>query len=406
MSAGVRDLARGSRRRWSALAAGFLVYFASGGLFNAATVFFKAIDADLQIGRGLLAGAFSVGFLAAGLAAPLWGRLADRRGPRAALVPGALLTGSFCVLLARADTALSLYTAYTALTLAAAGISLVPISVLIARWFENDRGRAMGLAFTGEGFGALLLTPLFGELIARWGWRQAYVVAGAGLICLLAPVVALLASVPEERLGRSAAPRGEREEGLTLRQALGTAPFWLVAAAWFTAMIPLSAVSLHQVAFLTDAGLPMRSASFAAGLVGGMGIAGRALFGWLAERWPIRWIYTACYLLMALGIALLDVVTSWAGPALAGYVVCFGVATGGAFSLAPLQVAHLFGVRALGEVFGVLGLAATVGGALGGAGAGVLYDRLGSYDQVLDLSVTLAVVASAVMACTERRQIS
>jgi len=55
-----------------------------------------------------------------------------------------------------------------------------------------------------------------------------------------------------------------------------------------------------------------------------------------------------------------------------------------------LLAGELFGVRALGEIFGLLGLAATIGGAIGGTGAGVLFDRAGSYDDVFAICVGLS----------------
>jgi MFS family permease len=65
--------------------------------------------------------------------------------------------------------------------------------------------------------------------------------------------------------------------------------------------------------------------------------------------------------------------------------------------LTGLLVADLFGVRALGEVFGLLGLAATVGGAVGGAGAGLLFDLLESYDGVFAIGIALCVIGAVLM---------
>ncbi|RMF22473.1 MAG: MFS transporter [Deltaproteobacteria bacterium] len=428
---------------WWVIAGAFVIYFTSGGLFNTATVFFKAIAGDLGLGRGVLSGAFSLGFLVAGLAAPLWGSLADRRGAKAAFLPAVVLVGVLCVALSRVTSALTLYIGYISLTLASAGISLVPVSVLISRWFDATRGRAMGVAFMGEGFGAMAVVPLAGYLVAHVGWRTSYVIAGVGVVAILLPVVVLLRNAPEDTAaggagedpaasdavepqrpraglpsGRAAtdsvgaspndadpaAPIGARRDGggATRGEAMRTPVFWLVAATWFMAMTPLAGVSLHQVPFLTDHGFSVESASLAAGMVGGTGILGRLVFGLLSERLPIRWIYACCYLFMALGIAALAWTPEMGVVALGTYVTLFGIAVGGAFALAPLQVAHLFGVRALGEVFGLLGLAATLGGAIGGAGAGLLYDRLGSYDLVLAVAVGMSLVATVMMTRVQR----
>lgn len=128
-----------------------------------------------------------------------------------------------------------------------------------------------------------------------------------------------------------------------------------------------------------------------------MSVLGRFGLGFLSERLPIRPIYAACYLIMGAAIAALWITPSVGSTALILYVALFGIAVGGAFALSALLVGDLFGVQALGEIFGFLGLAATIGGAIGGTGAGLLFDAAGSYNAVFALSVALSVLAAALM---------
>jgi sugar phosphate permease len=407
---------------WWVVAGSFLVYFMSGGLFYTATVFLKALTADFGWSRGEVSGAFAVGFLLTGFAAPFWGRLADRRGPRAALLPGAILTGLFAIALSQIASLFALYALYALLTIAAAGISLIPVSVMISNWFVEKRGRAMGIANTGEGLGALLLTPLAALLIARFGWRSAYVVLGAGLLVVLIPVVLSLRGRPQDvgllpdglAAGEGDPPAMPALEGesaaavapaaspiadpdLTLAAALRSSTFWITCIAWFIVLMPVAAVTLHQVPLMTDLGLSIERASLIAALAAGMSIVGRAGFGLLSERYPIRVVFALCYVALGAGVALLWAATQLGPATLWLYVVVFGVAIGGAFALAPLFVAAIFGVRALGEIFGVLAIAATLGGAIGPWLAGVLFDRTGSYEVVLPLAVGATLVAAVMI---------
>jgi MFS family permease len=166
--------------------------------------------------------------------------------------------------------------------------------------------------------------------------------------------------------------------------------FWLVALTWMVTMMSLAAVGLHQVAFLTDVGLSTESASLAAGAVGGASILGRIGFGVLSERFRIRRLYSACYLMCGVGIALLWATPSVGSTSLVLYTACFGIATGGSFALTALLVGDLFGSRALGEIFGLLGLVATIGGAIGVTGAGLLFDQARSYDVVFAVCIALS----------------
>jgi MFS family permease len=143
-------------------------------------------------------------------------------------------------------------------------------------------------------------------------------------------------------------------------------------------------------------------AAIAAGFVGGASILGRIGSGVLSERYSIQRIYCVCYLLMGLGIASLWATASMGPLCLIPYVAFFGIAVGGCFALTALLVGDLFGVRALGEIFGMLGLAGTTGGALGGTGAGLLFDALGSYNGVFALCIGLSLLGAVLILLVRR----
>jgi MFS family permease len=65
--------------------------------------------------------------------------------------------------------------------------------------------------------------------------------------------------------------------------------------------------------------------------------------------------------------------------ALFAYVLVYGLTGGGGLVLAPLMVGECFGVRSVGTIFGVLAIAAVVGGAAGPLLAGLIFDATGSY---------------------------
>lgn len=391
-------------RGWGVLGGAFLIYFVSGGLFGSATVFFHALMEEFGWSRGQLSGAFSLGFVVAGLSAPFWGYVADRRGPRASLIPGAFATGVVCVSLSAISGIHSLYALYALFAFGSGGISLIPVGVLLSNWFVEKRGRAIGIAYTGGGFGMLFLTPAAGVLVSAVGWRDSYVVAGLLALVVVVPIAFWLKDHPlRDVKGKTGTPRpGNKttmpaEGGLSLCGALATPAFWLLALTCVLTQMALAAVYLHQVPLLTDYGLTVELASVAAGVTGGMGILGRVGFGLLAERRSTLELYIACYLMYAAGIALLWATASLGTLSVVLFAVIFGAGAGGSWALGPLLVGELFGVRALGEIFGFLGLAATVGGALGGTGAGFVFDWTGNYDLVLAVCVGLSISGALLM---------
>jgi len=190
---------------------------------------------------------------------------------------------------------------------------------------------------------------------------------------------------------------GQADPGLSLQGALASSAFWILALTWFFTQMAFGAVYLHQVPLLTDQGLSVELAALTAGGVGGMGILGRLGFGLLAERKSTPRLYACCYLMYALGIALLGVSANFDTVPLLLYVVTFGIAVGGSWALSPLIIGEIFGVRSMGQVFGLLGAVATLGGAVGGTGAGAAFDHTGGYGLVLAVAVALSAIGAILM---------
>lgn len=393
---------------WWVVGGAFVFYFVTSGVFNTSTVFFKALTEEFGWSRAELAGVFSVGYLVAGLSAPLWGRLTDRRGPRAALVPATLITSAFCMVLALTPNLVSMYGIYALFTFGAAGISIIPLSVLLASWFVRMRGRAIGIAYTGVGFGQLAITPIAGLLVVSVGWRFGYAVFGAAMLVVMLPVALWTVNRPGDRglLPDGAPPLdagmdpepAAAESGVEIAVAARTSAFWMLGIIWLLSEAAIMAVLIHQVPLMTDRGSSTEWASLVAGLLGGASSAGRLALGFLAERLRIRWLYCGCYGIQALGVLLLWGATSLGDIGLVAYAVVFGFAMGGSASISPLLLAEFYGVRSLGGIFGLLAIGATLGGALGGWGAGLLHDQTGSYDVVLGLCTACVLLGMLLIA--------
>jgi MFS family permease len=386
----------------------FVFYFVSGGVFNTSTVFFKALTEEFGWSRAELSGVFSLGYLVAGMSAPLWGRLTDRRGPRSALIPATLITSVFCVVLALTPNLISMYGIYALFTFGAAGISAIPLTVLLASWFVRMRGRAIGIAYTGVGFGQLAITPLAGLLLVSFGWRFGYAVFGVAMLVLMLPAALWTVNRPEDRgllpdgttpvYGGADPEPAIAESGVDIGVAARTSSFWLLGVIWLLSEAAIMAVLLHQVPLMTDRGSSTEWASIVAGLVGGASIAGRLAVGLLAEHLRIRWLYFACYAVQVAGVVLLWGATALGAFGLIAYAIVFGFGMGGSASSVPLLLAELYGVRSLGGIFGLLAIGATLGGAIGGWGAGLLHDQTGSYDLVLALCTACVLIGMLLIA--------
>ena len=162
--------------------------------------------------------------------------------------------------------------------------------------------------------------------------------------------------------------------------------------AFVAASFVTSALAIHQVALLADAGHPAAFAAGATGILGAMQVPGRLLFAPL-ERWLSRRTTTVVVFgALTAGVAILAVSTSTA--AVWTFVVVYGMGRGMSTLLRATLVADLFGATHYGAIGGVLSACTTAATAAGPLAAGLLFDLSGNYDRLLVGLVVLAAVAA------------
>jgi MFS family permease len=277
----------------------------------------------------------------------------------------------------------------------------IPISTIISQWFRRRRGMAMGLTFVGGGLGSFIMPPVFDYLIDGIGWRGAYVVLGGILWVGTIPLAALIlrrrpqdigllphgeVSEPEvadengaEKERARQKKNFERGEGLSLHEATSKPAFWLIAVAFFFPMMSGIGLLTHFVAIFMDMGLSSRTGSMCLGIAGGLSIAGRLGFGFAADRFSVRKVFTVCFVLEAFAVCMLLAMPLLGANSLYAFVLLYGLTGGGGLVLAPLIIGECFGLKSMGTIFGMLAIAAVVGGAIGPVLAGVIFDSTGSY---------------------------
>src|SRR5205823_7395356 len=106
---------------------------------------------------------------------------------------------------------------------------------------------------------------------------------------------------------------------------------------------------------------------------------GRLGMGWLADRFPQKYVMLLIYLLVASAIPLLFLTGAPGGRAIYLFAVVFGIGLGGEYMVIPLMAAELFGVRVLGRAMGVVLTADGVAEALAPVLVGRMRDVTGSY---------------------------
>ena len=411
---------RGSRRLpffygWVLVAVAFVTMAVGVNARTAYSLLFPAMLDEFGWGRGVTAGAFSFGFLVSALVTPLVGRVMDSRGPLLVIEAGVVLMGGGLLLATLVEAPWQLYATLGAMV--GGGVNCLAYtgqSLYLTRWFVRRRGLALSVAFAGVGVGSIVLLPWVERLIAGAGWRTACAALGLLVLGLLAPLNLLLRRRPEdlglEPDGGGAAQAGGRAGNIvdpawaatdwTLGRALRTARFWWIAAGYFGALFAWYAVQVHQTKYLIEIGFGAAEAGWALGLVSLVAVPGQIALGHLSDRIGREWVWTIGNLGFVLCcLALLLMPAHPTAPLLWAMILAQGTLGYSLTSVMGAIPAEIFEGRHFGSIFGMVMLAAVLGGAAGPWVAGALHDRIGSYAPSFWICIVLCAFSSIAIWC-------
>lgn len=351
--------------------------------------------------RALLAGAVSLGGLCAVGISPVVGRLLDKYGAGVLLSLTSAVAGACAVGLAGIQQAWTFYVLYVLGRMVFASPLELATTTALSNWFMRRRALALALLGVTQGTG-LAIMPLVAQwLIAGWGWRHAWLVMGLYTLAVgVLPTVLLMARRPEDmglspdlaglpqRSAGTSPPAGagvqsralahdHTEAQFTLRQALQTRAFWVLAAFSAMGFMAQAGVSLHQVSHYIHQGLPRPTAALMASIFAGAQVPAGLVWSALTRRMPIRWVLALAGATVALGAVGTALTSTPGGGIMAAGILGSGV--GGLHLLLRLAWAEYYGRQHLGTIRGVT-LPAQIGGqAVGPVAAGALFDATGSY---------------------------
>ena len=314
------------------------------------------------------------------------GWLVDRFGPRRLMVVGILMAGIALVGLGMIRTLAGFYLFYLFNALGNVCGGPLPNQVLLSRWFTAARGRAMGFAYLGIGIGGALVPFLAVWLTGAVGWQGALQVIGALIILVALPLALVVREAPDQT-----SPTSTNLHQPSVGPVLHRPAFYLLLVGSMCSIAAVGGTNQHLKLFLSlDHGFTQGAAARIASLVLASSLVGRLGMGWLADRFPKKYVMLLIYLLVASAIPLLFLVGARGAGAIYLFAVIFGIGLGGEYMVIPLMAAELFGVRVLGRAMGVVLAADGVAEAVAPVLVGRMHDVTGSY-----ASGFLAVIAFA-----------
>jgi sugar phosphate permease len=335
------------------------------------------------------------------------GWIVDRFGPRRLMMAGIMMAGGALVGLGAVSAPWAFYFFYFFNALGYFCGGPLPCQVLVSRWFDRTRGRAMGIAYLGIGIGGAIVPLLAAWLTANLGWRGSLQAVGVLIVLIALPLAFLVRENPDGSRPSVGAPRGRAGGDGTTARPDGLAPilrspaFYLLALGSMCSIAAVGGTNQHLKLFLSlDRGYTQNDAARIISLVLTLSIAGRLLMGWLADRIARKHVMVLIYLLVASAIPLLMLRTSAA--AMYAFAAIFGLGLGGEYLIIPLMAGELFGVKVLGRVMGIVLTADGVAEATAPMLVGYLRDRTGSYNIGFTTLIVTALVGAAAVALLPR----
>lgn len=349
--------------------------------------------------------AIAVQNIAWGVGQPIFAALAERFGERLAVVLGALTYAAGLVLTSFATDPATMQLLEILVGFGIAGTGFGVILAVVGRAAPPaQRSLALGIATAAGSAGQVFGPPAVEALLAVMPWQSVFMVlAGVVLLCLLAvPFLrkpAVEASVPVEESMLEIVGRALRDPS-----------YVLIFLGFFSCGYQLAFVTAHFPAFVAESCGPIAPGSLLYGLgisntsalgavaiavVGVFNIVGTIAAGWLGNLFPKKNLLALIYLGRTV-LAAWFILT----PMTPGSVLLFSAGMGALWlATVPLTsglVAHLFGLRYMGTLYGIVFFSHQLGGFLGVWLGGALYDRYGSYDAVWWIGVGVGAFSALV----------
>jgi MFS family permease len=378
-------------RLWLLLAAAFGTFSIGAGFMHAYTVFLVTFIDTFGWSRAQVSLAYSVSQVVSGLSSPLVGWLVDRLGPpRLILTGGALLTAGLLAT-SRVTELWHIVVLYgVVMTLGANCLGLVVFVPLLSRSFVHNRGMAVAVVQSANGFARAFSAPVTTMMISGLGWRGAYVWQSVFMGVILLPLAALFRG-----RGQGAHRRQFDGHGWTVRQATRTPHFWLLFSVYLFTGLGSFLVALHQLAFAIHIGFDPLYAASVLGLGALLSLPGTIATGTLSDYVGREVSAVVTYGTSILGVVFALMITSPDQHLLLWLHACFFGLTWGARGPAiTAKTADLFPGPNLGMILGVITIGTGLGAAAGSWLAGFVFDTTGSYRVAFLLSILFYVAGS------------
>jgi len=377
------------------LIAASLIVIIALGIRQTFGLFYFDFSTDLDISITQFGFALGLQMLLWGFFAPWFGIVTDKYGGNVAIFIGFLfyLAG---VLLFYLGFNTDFYFTLTIGILIGVGLGStainIPISVVAKHFPLSNRTIATGIVTSAGSFGYFVSPLLVRYSLIETGWE--ITILYFSFLLAIGLVLALFVTTPKIPVG--SLPQENKQTAIeAFKEAFSNKSYIYLTLGFFVCGWHIALVATHIPTYVNDRGLPEWCAAAILALIGIFNMVGTLTAGYLSTKYSKKLILSAIYLLR--GVSIIYFI--FLPPSVFNAMV-FGI-TFGFLWLATVPptnglVAHIFGTKYIGLLYGFVFLSHQVGSFLGAYLSGVFYELYGSFDYAWYISIALSIFAGLI----------
>ena len=387
------------------LIAGCIIILVSFAVRASFGLFQLPIALEFQWPRESFSLAIAIQNLFWGIGQPIFGAFAERFGDRKAILGGGAFYVVGLVLSAFAITPgqHQLLEMLVGFGIAGTGFGVI-LAVVGRAASDKHRSMALGIATAAGSAGQIVGPPVANALLSEMPWQSVFIVCAGFIMLSMMALLLMQAPKPQKPTGN------EEPMGVVIKRAVLDPSFLFIFIGFFSCGYQLAFITAHFPAFITEMCGPIAPNSLlytlgvtsASGLgaisialIGLFNIGGTLCAGWLGNKYSRKYLLASVYLLRTL-VSAAFIMT----PITPETVVLFSVAMGSLWlATVPLTsglVAHIYGLKYMGTLYGLVFFSHQLGGFLGVWLGGAMYDIYNDYTLVWWVGVGVGAISAVI----------
>ncbi len=390
---------------WKIAILGFLITGCTVGLLqNCNGIFLKPVTEELGFLRSQLSLYSTISSITTVLLLPVFSELYSKFKLKNMLLLCGILMSMLYFSYSFASEIWHFYVIAVLIGSVTNGTTITIIGIIINNWFQDKRGIAAGIAFSGSGVFAATIIPILNRVIETYGWQWGYRMLGCLAVVIFIPLVVFFMKTSPSDIGQ--APYVDKENskdnltalaasGVPKNKAIKTPTFiFLAIAAFIVGFGSMGGVQPHTMAYLTDVGYDSTFSSMMSSMIMVGMIVGKLGLGYIFDKIGAfrgamingaAGFFGVVFVIMAENSMMMAII----------YGLTMGIACSGGTVTINYLTASYFGDLDFKRLLPLLTMAFMIGVSLGNPFSGLIFDLTGNYSAAWNVYLVATLIGWA-----------